>query len=105
VVDAAWCEDLRGQLFSLLIAVEDRLGREEAQWVHHVIDVDEYGQALEDMVGILAYAHYRSLIRNGPACGPSPGRCRWMSWCRAFCNARRPGRSAAPVRATGAARS
>jgi hypothetical protein len=57
VVDAAWCEDVRGQLFSLLIAVEDRLGREEAQWVHHVIDVDEYGLALEDMVGVLAYAH------------------------------------------------
>jgi hypothetical protein len=56
-VDAAWCEDLRGQLFSLLIAVEDRLGREEARWVHHVIDVDEYGLALEDIVGILAYAN------------------------------------------------
>jgi hypothetical protein len=56
-VDAAWCEDLRGRLFSLLIAVEDRLGREHAQWVHHVIDVDEYGLALEDMVGMLAYAN------------------------------------------------
>lgn len=56
-MDAAWFEDLRGQLFSLLITVEDRLGREEAQWVHHVIDVDEYGLALEDMVGILAYAN------------------------------------------------
>jgi hypothetical protein len=56
VVDAAWCEDLRGRLFSLLIAVEDRLGREQARWVHHVIDVDEYGLALEDMVGMLAHA-------------------------------------------------
>ena len=55
-MDAAWYEDLRGQLFSLLITVEDRLGREQAQWVHHVIDVDEYGLALEDMVGILAHA-------------------------------------------------
>ena len=36
--------------------VEDRLGREQAQWVHHVIDVDEYGLALEDMAGILAHA-------------------------------------------------
>lgn len=36
--------------------VEDRLGPEQAQWVHHVIDVDEYGLALEDMVGILAHA-------------------------------------------------
>jgi hypothetical protein len=55
-MDAAWYEDLRGQLFSLLIAVEDRLGPEQAQWVHHVIDVDEYGRALEDMVAILAHA-------------------------------------------------
>jgi hypothetical protein len=56
VVDAAWYEELRGQLFSLLIMVEDRLGRDQARWVHHVIDVDEYGLALEDMVGILAHA-------------------------------------------------
>ena len=55
-MDAAWYEELRGQLFSLLIAVEDRLGREQARWVHHVIDVDEYGLALEDLVGILAHA-------------------------------------------------
>ncbi len=55
-MDLAWYEDLRGQLFSLLIAVEDRLGREQAQWVHRVIDADEYGLALEDMVAILAHA-------------------------------------------------
>ena len=56
MADAAWYEELRGQLFSLLIMVEDRLGRDQARWVHHVIDVDEYGLALEDMVGILAHA-------------------------------------------------
>jgi hypothetical protein len=56
VVDAAWCEELRGQLFSLLIMVEDRLGREQARWVYHVIDVGEYGLALEDMAGVLAHA-------------------------------------------------
>jgi hypothetical protein len=56
VPDAAWYKELRGQLFSLLIMVEDRLGREQAQWMHHVIDVDEYGLALEDMAGILAHA-------------------------------------------------
>lgn len=55
-MDTAWYEDLRGQLFSLLIAVEDRLGPEPTQWVHHVIDVDEYGPALEDIVAILAHA-------------------------------------------------
>ena len=57
MADAAWYEELRGRLFSLLIMVEDRLGPEQARWVHHVIDVDEYGLALEDMVGILAYAN------------------------------------------------
>lgn len=55
-MDTTWYEDLRGQLFSLLIAVEDRLGPEQAQWVHHVIDADEYGLALDDMTGILAHA-------------------------------------------------
>jgi hypothetical protein len=67
-MDAAWYEELRGQLFSLLIAVEDRLGREQARWVHHVIDVDEYGLALEDMVGILATPTRPSATRSGPAC-------------------------------------
>lgn len=56
MADAAWYEELRGQLFSLLIMVEDRLGPEQARWVHHVIDVDEYELALDDMAGILAHA-------------------------------------------------
>ena len=56
MADGAWYEELRGRLFSLLIAVEDRLGPEQARWVHHVIDVDEYGLALEDIAGILAHA-------------------------------------------------
>jgi len=30
VMDAAWYEDLRGQLLALLIAVQDRLGPEQA---------------------------------------------------------------------------
>jgi hypothetical protein len=55
-MDAARYEDLRGQLFGVLIAIEDRLGPEQAQWVHHVIGADEYGVALEEMVGILAHA-------------------------------------------------
>jgi hypothetical protein len=32
----------------------DRIGGEQAQWLHHVIDVGEYGLALEDMAGTLA---------------------------------------------------
>lgn len=78
MVDAAWYEELRGQLFSLLIMAEDRLGREQARRVHHVIDVGEYGLALEDMVGILAHA--KALIRSGPTCWPWLARCTWMTW-------------------------
>ena len=29
-------------------------GSEQAQWLHHVIDVGEYGLALEDIAGTLA---------------------------------------------------
>lgn len=82
-MDAAWYEDLRGQLFSLLIAVEDRLGREQAQWVHHVIDVDEYGLALEDMVGILAQAKAPVTDQERATCWAWPAGCRWMTWYRA----------------------
>jgi hypothetical protein len=40
VMDGVYYEDLRGRLFSLLILLEDRLGGEQAQQVHHFIDVD-----------------------------------------------------------------
>jgi hypothetical protein len=54
-VDAAYYEELHGRLLGLLILVEDRLG-EHAGYVHQVIDAGEYGLALEDIAGILAYA-------------------------------------------------
>ncbi len=97
-MDAAWYKDLRGELFSLLIAVEDRLGPEQAQWVHHVIDVDEYGLALEDIVAILAgagapvtdqeRAGMLALVRKMQMT---------TSYRRSLTAARRPGRSAPPV--------
>jgi hypothetical protein len=89
-MDAAWYEDLRGQLFSLLVTVQDRLGPEQARWVHHVIDVDEYGLALEDIVGILAHAKFPLLIRSGPTCWPWPARCAWTTWRIAYGNAALP---------------
>jgi hypothetical protein len=55
-MDAACYEDLQGRLFSLLILLEDRLGGEQADQVHHFIDVGEYGLALEEMTGVLAQA-------------------------------------------------
>jgi hypothetical protein len=53
-VDAAYYEELHGRLLGLLIRVEDRLG-EHAGYVHRVIEAGEYGLALEDIAGILAY--------------------------------------------------
>ena len=50
----AYFEDLAGRLYGLLIGLDDRIAREQAQWLHHVIDVGEYGLALEDIVGTLA---------------------------------------------------
>ena len=54
-MDAAYYEDLAGQLYGLVIRLSDRLPADQAQWLHHVIDVGEYGLALEDMAGMIAY--------------------------------------------------
>ena len=55
VYDAAYYEDLAGQLYGLVIRLGDRLSGDEAQWLHHVTEVGEYGLALDDMAKILAY--------------------------------------------------
>ena len=55
VYDAAYYEDLAGRLYGLVIRLGDRMSGDEAQWLHHVIEVGEYGLALDDMVKILAY--------------------------------------------------
>jgi hypothetical protein len=55
-MDAAYYEDLAGRLYGLVIRLSDnRLPADQAQWLHHVTDVGEYGLALEDMAGILAH--------------------------------------------------
>ena len=38
-----------------MIRLGDRLSGDEAQWLHHVTEVGEYGLALGDMAKILAY--------------------------------------------------
>jgi hypothetical protein len=53
-MDAAYCEDLAGRLYSLLIGLDDRIGSEQAQLLHHFIEVGEYGLALEEIAGTLA---------------------------------------------------
>jgi hypothetical protein len=53
-MDAAYYEDLARRLYGLLIMLEDRLGRQQAQLLHHFIEVGEYDLALEEIVGALA---------------------------------------------------
>ena len=52
-MDAAYCEDLAGRLYGLLIVLEDRLG-EAAQLLYHFVEVGEYGLALEEIAATLA---------------------------------------------------
>jgi hypothetical protein len=54
-MDDAYYEDLAGRLYGLVIRLADRLPPDEARWLHHVVEVGEYGLALEDMAGILAH--------------------------------------------------
>ena len=53
-MDAAYYEDMAGRLYGLLIGLDDRIGSEQAQLLHHFIDVGEYGLALEEIAGTLA---------------------------------------------------
>jgi hypothetical protein len=55
VYDATYYEDLAGRLYGLVVRLSDRLPTDQAGWLHHVTEMGEYGLALEDMAGILAY--------------------------------------------------
>jgi hypothetical protein len=55
VHDWAYFEDLAGRLYGLVIIFSDRLPADQAQWLHHVVEVGEYGLALEDLAAMLAY--------------------------------------------------
>lgn len=55
VYDTAYYEDLAGRLYGLVIRLDDRLSADQAQWLHHVTEVGEYGLALDDMAAILAH--------------------------------------------------
>lgn len=39
------------RLHGLVIGLVDRIGREEAQLLHHFIEVGDYGLALEEIAG------------------------------------------------------
>jgi hypothetical protein len=51
---AAYYEELAGRLYGLLIGLDDRMDSEQAQLLHHFIDVGEYGLALEEIADTLA---------------------------------------------------
>jgi hypothetical protein len=55
VYDSAYLEDLAGRLYGLVTIFSDRLPADQAQWLHHVVEVGEYGLALEDLAAMLAY--------------------------------------------------
>ena len=55
VYDSASSEDLAGRLYGLVISFSDRLPADQAQWLHYVVEVGEYGLALEDLAAMLAY--------------------------------------------------
>jgi hypothetical protein len=53
--DSVCFEDLAGRLYGLVIIFSDRLPADQVQWLHHVVEVGEYGLALEDLAAMLAY--------------------------------------------------
>jgi hypothetical protein len=55
-MDAAYLEELAGRLYGLLISLDDRIGPEQARLLHHFIEADEYGLALEEIADMLALA-------------------------------------------------
>jgi hypothetical protein len=62
--DPAYFEDLAGRLYGLVISLSDRLPAYQAQWLHHVVDVGEYGLALEDLAAMLTHAHDKIAITD-----------------------------------------
>ena len=54
-MDNAYYEDLAGRLYGLVIRLAGLLPPDEARWLCHVVEVGEYGLALEDMAGMLAH--------------------------------------------------
>jgi hypothetical protein len=53
--DSAYFEDLAGRLYGLVIIFSDRLPADQTQWLHHVVEVGEYGLALGDLAAMLTY--------------------------------------------------
>ncbi len=69
-MDSAYCEDLAGRLYGLLIGLVDRLDRQDAGQLRHFIEVGEYDLALEEIAGTLAQAKTPITIGNVATCWP-----------------------------------
>jgi hypothetical protein len=67
-MDAAYYDDLAGRLYGLLIELSDRLRGEQAQLLHHFIDVGEYDLALEEIAGPSPSTRSRSPSRSAATC-------------------------------------
>jgi hypothetical protein len=61
-------ENLAGRFYGLLIGLGDRLRAEQAQLLHHLIDVGEYGLALEEIAGTSPSTRSPSPSRSVPTC-------------------------------------
>jgi hypothetical protein len=81
-VNNAYFEDLTGRLYGLVIRLSDRLPAGQAQWLHHVTEVGEYGLTLEDMAGYSPTARSPSRTRSAATCWPWRARWEWMTLCR-----------------------
>ena len=55
VYESVYFEDLAGRLYGLVISISGRLPADQAHWLHHLVDVGEYGLALEDLAAMLVY--------------------------------------------------
>jgi hypothetical protein len=62
--DSAYFEDLAGRLYGLAIRFSDQLPADQAQWLHHVVEMGEYGLALEDLAAMSPTTRSSSLTRS-----------------------------------------
>lgn len=67
-MDLAYYEDLAGRLNGLLIGLGDRLESEQAQLLHHFIDVGEYGLLWRRSPGLSLRTKSPSPIRSAATC-------------------------------------
>ena len=80
VYDSTYFEDLAGRLNGLVISISGRQSADQAHWLHHLVDVGEYGLALEDLAAMLVYhtiavtdQERGDMVALAPQMGMNPG--------------------------------